>query len=464
MNFFARWRESNLATRVNWNNWRGRFAAVLPQERWIPWGILFLLLVLIFLRAPTLLLEPRLWAEEASLFLHYAYTHDFLDSLLFVPQKAAGYFSLACTLPATIAAHLFPLAYAPVVTTYFSLGVLLALFAVILWGHSTVWDTVGKKTLACLIILCAPSSTGEVWLNSINLMSYCALISACLLLEDLRKLSPRRRWAYRVLLGFCGLTAVYTTFLGGMFLLKAWWEKSRESLIHVGVVACTSLIQVAVFLHLYFSNHISQKKLIGFDLEKAAQGVFFHQLAMPTLGPRWGQRLRSSLGAVIAPSGETVITVAVGFSCFLALGYCLVVLYSITPRTRQHSQLLLLGCYAFTAVGTSIFAMYGVPGGRYAFASGVFLLWMLVNNLRTPLLWDMRSLCATGVLAGALVIGVMGYRTHGARTYFVCGAGCPKWADELTRCETTGACVITVWPYPRWKFRWPGPSATATSG
>jgi hypothetical protein len=464
MNFFARWRASNLATPLEDEEYARRFASLLPQEHWLRWGILFLLLVLVFLRAPTLLLEPRLWAEEASLFLRHAYTHDFLESLFFVPKKAAGYFSLACTLPATIAAHLFPIAYAPVVTTYFSLGVLLALFALILWGHSSVWDTLGKKILACVIILFAPSSTGEVWLNSINIMSYCALISACLLLEDLRVLSPRRRWAYRLLLGFCGLTAVYTTFLGGMFLLKAWWEKSRESLIHVGVVACTSLIQVAVFLHLYFSNHISQKKLIGFELGRAAQGLFFHQLAMPTLGPRWGQRLRSALVSVFAPSGETGIPTVAVLSCLLALGYFLVVLYTLAPRVRQYSQLLLLGSYTFTAVGTSIFAMHGVPAGRYAVASGIFLLWMLLNNIRSPLLWDVRSLCATGVLAGALVIGGMGYRTHGAHTYFVCREGCPKWHDELTRCETTGECVITVWPYPRWKFRWPGPPATATSG
>src|SRR5215203_5879137 len=116
------WQKWNPVTRAIACDRAALFATVLPCERWMTWGILFLLLVLIFLRAPTLLLEPRLWAEEASLFLHYAYTHGFLDSLLFVPQKAAGYFSLACTLPATIAAHLFPLAYAPVVMTYFSLS------------------------------------------------------------------------------------------------------------------------------------------------------------------------------------------------------------------------------------------------------------------------------------------------------------------------------------------------------
>lgn len=454
MNFFASWRERNLTTSIDALDPAARFAPVLPRERRLTWEIYFLLLVLIFWRSPTLLLEPRLWAEEASAFLKYAYTYSFLDGLLYVPKKTAGYFLLVATLPTTVAAHLFPIVYAPIVTTYFSLGILLTLFALILWGHSSVWDTVGKKTLACLIILFAPSSTGEVWLNSINAQVYCGLIAACLLLENLGSLSPRRRWGYRVLLVFCGLSGVYTSFLGGMFLLKAWLEKSREALIHVGLVMCTGLIQVMVFFHLYFSNNISGKKLAGLNLGKVVRSFFHHQLTLPLLGTQWGQRLRSSLG-VFAPSGDTLVTGGALLAGLLAVGYLFAVLYAIVPRGRHHSQILLLGSYACVVVGTAVFSGGGVPGGRYAVAAGVFLLWILLNNLRGPVLSDLRSWLATGLLASALVIGVMGYRTPGA--YFVCGANCPKWADELKRCELTGECTLTVWPYPRWKFPWPRP-------
>jgi hypothetical protein len=462
MRYLTHWREYISGARANIGTASEGVLPAQAQERWIPGGGLVLLLVLIFWRAPTLLLEPRLWAEEASIFLRYAYTHDFLDSLLFVSH--AGYFSIACTLPATIAAHLFPLAYAPVVTTYFSLGFLLLLFALILWGHSTVWDTLGKKILACLIILFAASSVGEVWLNTINIMSYGAIMSACLLLEDLREVSPRRRWYYRLLLGFCGLTAVYTTFLGGMFLLKAWLERSRESLIHVGIVACTSLIQATVFLHLYFSSRVSSTKLASLNPGRTVKQLFFSHVAVPLLGHEWGQQVSLSLGVFIGPPRYPVMTALTLLAGLLALAYLCVVLFTILPRARQHTQILLLGSYAFIATGTAIFSMHGIPAGRYAVASGVFLLWMLLNTLRAPLLSNPRSLCAAGLLACALVIGVFEYRTHGAQQYFICGEGCPKWPDELKRCETTGDCLLTVWPYPRWKFRWPNPPATATSG
>lgn len=445
----------NSVTKASANNWVGNFAAVLPGERWMRWGIFFLLLVLIFWRAPTLLLEPRLWAEEASTFLSYAYTHDFLDSLLFVPKKTAGYFLLAATLPTTIAAHLFPLAYAPIVTTYFSLAILLTLFALILWGHSYAWDTVGKKTLACLTILFAPSSTGEVWLNSINAQVYCSLIAACVLVEDLRDISLYRRWGYRVLLVFCGLSGVYTAFLGGMFLLKAWLEKSREALIHIGLIACTSLIQLMVFFHLYFSNNISEKKLTGLSLGKAVEGFFLHQFAFPLLGSQRGNQLRSSLNVFAALSGDTVVTGVALLAGLLAVGYLCMVLYAIVPRSCHHQgQILLLGSYACTAVGTSIFSAGGVPGGRYAVAAGILLLWVLLNNIRLLTLTP-RSLFSALLLGSALVIGAREYRTRGAQTFFVCNTQCPKWADELARCEPTSPCVLTVWPYPRWKFPWP---------
>jgi hypothetical protein len=461
MNFFVRWQKCDLGTRVDERSWAGRSAMALPYERRITWGIFFLLLVLIFLRAPTLMLEPRLWAEEASTFLQYAYTHSFLESLTFVPKRTAGYFLFVATLPTTLAAHMFPLAYAPVVTTYFSLGILLTLFALILWGHSYVWNTVGKKTLACLIILFAPSSTGEVWLNSINAQVYCGIIASCLLLEDLRAVSPRRRWGYRLLLGFCGLSGIYATLLGGMFFVKAWMEKSREAIIHVGVLACTSLIQVMVFFHLYFSNNISAKKLAGLNLGKTVPHLFSYQVALPLLGPQWGQRLRSSLYAFFTTWGDTVVTGSALLAGILAVGYLCAVLYGILPRAQLRSQLLLLGSYACTAAGTSVFSAGGVPGGRYAVASGVFLLWMLLNNLRLSTL-DLRSMLCAVLLAGALVFGMMGYRTTGAQIFFVCNANCPKWEDELKRCELTSKCVLTVWPYPRWKFPWTvSPAAAA---
>jgi hypothetical protein len=462
MDFFAHGQKRNLSTRADEYKRLECFAATPLRERVVTWGVFFSLLVLVFFRAPMLLLEPRLWAEEASLFLRYAYTHSFLESVTFIPQNL-GYILFVINLPTAIAAHVFPLAYAPAVTTYFSLSILLVLFALILWGHSSVWETIGKKTLACLIILFAPSSTAEVWLNSTNAQVYCGLIAACLLLEDLRAISACRRWTYRVLLGFCGLSGVYTIFFGGMFLIKAWLEKSREALIHVGIVACATLVQVTVFLYAYFSNTLNTKRLASLNLGKAVPGLFLHQFVLPVFGSQGERRLSTTVSVLVPTSRDFLVSSVPWLTGILAVGYLCVLLYTILPRTHQHSQMLFLGCYVCTAVGTTIFSLHGVPGGRYAVVSGVLLLFMLLNNLQIPPL-NLRSMFCAVFLVWALIVGTMGYRTNGAQDYFVCNADCPKWADELQRCELTSECVLTVWPYPRWKFLWPARPVTVAPG
>ena len=65
-----------------------------------------------------------------------------------------------------------------------------------------------RRIAACLIVLLAPSSIGEVWLNSINSQIYCGLIALCILCEDLRRASTRRIGLYALLLLFCGLALI----------------------------------------------------------------------------------------------------------------------------------------------------------------------------------------------------------------------------------------------------------------
>jgi hypothetical protein len=214
--------------------------------------LLFLIFVLflIFYRAPTLLLEPRFWAEEASVFFRYAYSHGFLESLIFVPKRTAGYFLLVANLPTAVAAHCFPLEYAPFVTTYWALLIQLLPFVIIVWGASYIWDSLSRKIAACFIILFAPSATGEVWLNTINAQVYCGIISLCIVCENLQQLSKIRTVLYRSLLVFCCLSGVYTVFLFGVFCLKAWLEKTKESMINLCIFFEFSSVKLGIFMWL----------------------------------------------------------------------------------------------------------------------------------------------------------------------------------------------------------------------
>ena len=63
------------------------------------WFVLAAALALIALRAPRLLLRPRLWAEEGSDFFAHAWHSSFLAGVFFVQPDGGGYFNLAASLP-----------------------------------------------------------------------------------------------------------------------------------------------------------------------------------------------------------------------------------------------------------------------------------------------------------------------------------------------------------------------------
>ena len=73
-----------------------------PSRRW-RWGALAVTCVAMILRSPGLLLSPRLWAEEATIYYVYARHHDLLPSLFLVPSSRgpAGYLSLVPNTAAT---------------------------------------------------------------------------------------------------------------------------------------------------------------------------------------------------------------------------------------------------------------------------------------------------------------------------------------------------------------------------
>ncbi len=116
---------------------------------------------IIFLREPSLFIEPRFWAEEGSVYISYAYTHSWYENLL---APHLGYYSLFNNLIASIATKVVPLTYAPFVTTFGAFIVQIISFLIILWGDSICWNNIYKRIIVSLSILFV-SSTGEIWLT-----------------------------------------------------------------------------------------------------------------------------------------------------------------------------------------------------------------------------------------------------------------------------------------------------------
>lgn len=396
-----------------------------------------------FMRAPSILLEPRFWAEEGTLYFRNAFNHSFWEGLFFVPKRTAGYFALSANLPTTLAAYAVPLRYAPAVTTYFSLIVQLIPFAIILWGKSFVWEARLQKILACAVLLFAATASGEAWLNTINLQVYCGIISLILLAEDLSEAAGKKLALYGVIQAFCALSGVYSTFLFFAFAIKLYQYPSKGSWMQAAISFCCAVIQIAVFISLQLNQQISSKKFSeNFPWADVIPNSFYFHFALPILGQEHATTVSSFLGftpskvhLLSKPEQLTVIL------CCAAIMLSLVILLAVLKRAPLRIPLL-VGFLTVTLLTTTS-AVAATPGGRYAVFPGAFMLLLLLAEAPGRFI-SFRNSAFLGLVAVALWQGSR-YFYH-KKSYWDCHEACPHWSDEVAKWEQDASYLPQVWP------------------
>ena len=116
------------------------------------------------LRAPALMIHGRIFAEEGSVYLRYAWIDRPILALL---APHLGYYSLWPNLCGIVAAHVFPLSHAAIVLTWCAfLAQLLTAFLIV---ECEAFESLKSKGLALAVLLLA--SNLESWLNTINTQS-----------------------------------------------------------------------------------------------------------------------------------------------------------------------------------------------------------------------------------------------------------------------------------------------------
>lgn len=412
--------------------------------------VFFSILLLIFYRSPELFLHPRFWAEEATLYFKSIYENNFIAGLLFIPKYTAEYISLAANIPLTLAAHLFPIQYAPTVTTYFSLFVVLIPFVIILWGKSDLWDTTSKKILVCYLVLLAPTSTdAEIWLNTINLQVYCGIIACFILFEKLSDITRQKQWLYRILLIFCGLSGPYTTFLSLAFLLKMRIEKTKESFWHFLIVFITSGLQFSLFLVVKQMDIVSPTKMSHFSWLKAPIYIFNYHIMTPVLG--LGVRLGANIKDFFQTGPWQLIPLPV-FSLTACVAIALILYWLSSPRTIPTRRILLLVAFISVSVLTAYGSMHGVPYGRYSVIPGLLFLLLIMDNIQLSQKRNLKSSLLFILLGISLITGFISYNRKEYWMTYVEGA--PKWDQEITQWQQNPDYLIASWPFPWHDLSW----------
>ena len=201
---------------------------------------LLLYAFVLVLRAPWLLVLGRFWAEEATVYLSYAWTRLSSSDALTVKPGNLGYYNLVPTLAGILDAHV-PLEWAPRFTVAIALLVQLFPAALILFTSIPGLTTPLRKGAALALLLIVPANP-EVLLTTINSnLVLCAATGLILISNHGGRADRISKW---LLLGLGGLTGVVSTFLTPLFWLEWWKERRRERLVQASILTGCALLQL----------------------------------------------------------------------------------------------------------------------------------------------------------------------------------------------------------------------------
>jgi hypothetical protein len=347
-------------------------------------------------RYPELVLHPRFWAEEGTVYFQAAYDRGFVA----VFESHQGYFALLPNM-ATWLATTVPLQYAPIVTLVISAAVQALPALLVLRSRSSLFTT-GVRIAVLGALLVTPSGTIELWLNTVNSQSFLQAVVFVLLL------APRLRWYHLLLLLGCLLSTPTVVVPAFAFVVRALirrkpeeWAGAAVWLVSVGVQALQLRPGVRPF---------------------AGPRVWL----VSTLRENFGQAWFGAVGSTQAMVGGVLVL-------------CLLAAALIASRQWGLAALGLVGVAA--AVANTALSLSGGGGPRYSFGPFVMVFIVLASVAAGPLRGRLLSFLIAGLLAITLFTGALIFKDRQGLAW----QG-PSWEEQVL----AHSQVITIWPYPPW--------------
>ena len=407
------------------------------------------------LRYPRYLTEPRFWAEEGKVYFAYAYNHGWLDSLI-APHQ--GYYSLYPNLSTLLAARLVPLEYAPHVTTLMALFVQILPFHIVLWGNAPVWGPVGRRAMAVLLILLTPVSS-EVWLSTITSQFHFSLITFLIFMELKDGAAPfiLRRWYYRLLVLFAGLTGAVSLFFTPVFAWLALKERKKEQYIHLGILLLCAVAEAAAIAASSGSGNVSGR-LHEMNPELIPYMAWLKVFIGPLLGPGIADGLARAAGRWLIGTGPAGVW-SVGTALALAFAS---VFFIMAGRARIRPNIAPFAAFALLFVFSVLFALGNkfcllrvMCSPRYFYVPAVAFWLIIAVNLEHGGLREFaksyRSVACGGLIAVVLAWGGLNY--FGQMSRFT-DPGWTDWKDEVEISRDNPGYLPRTWPqWPKSDWR-----------
>lgn len=212
----------------------GRELSLLAAIAFVAW----------FLRGPRVLLHGRVFLEEGTTYLRYAWDATILRAV-FAPHQ--NYYSVLPNIVSLLAARWVPLRYAGYLFAW--AGLLSQIAVALILVTLEIFPTRRARLLALITFLLATPSTQPLF-NTIENQFFVAIGTALLLVS-----APERHRALRgIFLLFAGLSGPASCVFVPFFWLRAWFTRSRQSVVQAAVLSTCALLQAAIVLSYMHSS------------------------------------------------------------------------------------------------------------------------------------------------------------------------------------------------------------------
>lgn len=400
------------------------------QVALLPVAMLLGVAGLIVLHIPTLWPHGRLWAEEGVVYLAAAWAQPWYEALFTIHT---GYLNFPASGATTLAAHLVPLEYVPLVTMFVAL--LLQLCPAVLLTVSGIrWLRDWRVLMLALLLITLPPYSDEVWLNTITSQFHIMLAVAIILASP-----PGTRWVawlQNAILLIAPISGPGGVMLFPLFVLRTWLERSPQRLVQVLLLLPGVLVQVAVVL-----THPEPARTVGINLPVVLAAITGKQILLPLLGTAESSALSQSLYATFAAGHLPILAVLAPLAAFGTLG--LAVWHNRNTATRwlfAAGMVVMAASYLGALTPTGVLPLLVVgAGNRYYFAPAALTSLALLGLTATGR--GIGRYAAMGLVAWLLAVGLACY-PHAAPLM----ARGPDWRAEVARWRANPAQPIAIWP------------------
>ena len=428
----------------------------------------FILMVsLIVLRYPNFVFKPRFWAEEAVYFeIFYSLDHWWQSfNLLIYP---AYYLFLSRLGPSL--ATVFPIEYAPLVTSFVGLIVLSIPLLIIFYTDSIYWNTIKSKLLISSLYIFS-STTGEVWMTSTN-VGFIVPVFIFLILIDENLISKTKRFFYNTLLFIGAISSPIAMLMAPFFYIKYFISREVTSRNYCIILFFAALIQMAHYLTASHFGMVAEDRLdIGsWDITTSLGNLLAYNIIFPLFGYfisllfreffalfAIGLDLEGVLESINASSAlspnilfliEFLSKIAFPVLCILLLTVIYVV-FLLMSRATLNKKIFVISLFIYLSLVLNGLSLGALGGFRYSLITAFILLFYLHSMLIDyP---DNKNYIAKILLSCSLIVGVLEYypRLHNyvPDTFVAEEIQWPNWNDELKIWQENNTYLPKVWPY-----------------